>query len=380
MNNRSLPLGKISGIPIFVHWSFVAVLFYAVYIGVTENYGVWGTIWYLMLILTVFGCILLHELGHSFSARKYGIGTEDITLLPIGGLARLERMPRQPVQELVIALMGPAVNVVIAIVLGVMYTIFYGSLIEFIKYPGSFTFDAFIAVLVFVNGLLVLFNMIPAFPMDGGRVLRALLSFKLSYVKATRIASLVGKFAALCFIVYGFFRPEIADYLSPGTGEDIGRDYILMAIGAFIFFSANMENKMVQMEGALEGHTVNELIRNRFTVFQTTDTVGSALKTMSTGLEQDFLVLIDKKVEGIVTKSILTKYATTNPDLTLGEVMRTDIGATDPEQPLSEALEIIQGNHQPIVPVFDQITGLLLGVLDHQTLFNFMQLKKSGGN
>lgn len=360
MNKRSLPLGKISGIPIFVHWSFAAILVYVAYIGVTEEFGVWGTLWYLMLVLAVFGCVLLHELGHSLSARRYGIGTEDITLLPIGGLARLERMPRKPMQELVIAVMGPAVNVVIALVLGLLYIILYGF--EFKLPPHSL--ETFIGGLTFVNGLLVVFNMIPAFPMDGGRVLRALLSFKLSYVKATQIASLVGKFAAICFIGYGFYQ----------------NDFILMGIGAFVFFSANMENKMVSMEGVLEGHTVNELIRNRFTVFQTTDTVGAAMKTMTTGLEADFLVLTDKKVEGIVTKDIITKNAAKDPDLTLGEVMRTDIGATDPEQPLTEALMLIRGNRQPIIPVFDQISGLLLGVLDHQTLFNFMQLKNSGQN
>lgn len=364
MNKNSLSLGKISGIPIYVHWSFIAIVAYAIYSGYSNGFGAWGTVWYLLLVLSVFGCVLLHELGHSLSARRYGIGTEDITLLPIGGLARLEYMPRKPVQELVIALMGPAVNVVIAAVLLGIYLLFLGSFDDMV-FPGNFDVIPFVTGLIIINVLLVVFNMIPAFPMDGGRVLRALLSFKLSYVKATKIASIIGKMAAIGFIAFAFYREG-------------GPDIMLMGVGAFVFFSANMENRMVSMEDALEGHTVAELIRDRFTVFQTTDSVGSILNTLNTGLETDFLVLADEKVEGIVTQGILKKHLKTNPEKTLGEVMRTDIFATDPEEPLADALMTVRDNRQPIIPVFDKTAGLLLGVIDQRTIYNFIQLKNSG--
>ncbi len=377
MNKNSLSLGKISGIPIYVHWSFIAIIAYAVYLGYSNGFGVWGTAWYLMLVLSVFGCVLLHELGHSLSARRYGIGTEDITLLPIGGLARLQYMPRKPIQELVIALMGPAVNVVIAIVLLLVHFLFFGGFDE-MTFPGNFGVNPFVTGLLFINILLVAFNMIPAFPMDGGRVLRALLSFRLSYVNATKIASIVGKFAAICFVAYGFFRPEISEYFSPGNNAQLGPDYMLMGVGAFVYFSANNEGRMASMEGALEGHTVSELIRTGYTVFQTTDTIGSAMNTLAAGLETNFLVLNEEKVEGIMTHAILKEHVKTNPDRTLGEVMRKDIFATDPEELLLDVLSAVRENRQPIVPVFDKTSGLLLGVLDQRTIYNFIQLKNSG--
>lgn len=361
MNKNSLRLGNISGIPIFVHWSFAAIIAYVIYIGVSNDFGIWGTTWYMLLILSVFGCVLLHELGHSLSARWYGIETEDITLLPIGGLARLERMPKKPIQELVIAIMGPAVNVVIAIVLAGLHWLLFGDFFNNISLSGDFTLNSYIALLTTINIILVVFNMIPAFPMDGGRVFRALLSFKFSHVVATKIASIVGKLAAVCFIGYGFSQ----------------NDYTLMGVGAFVFYAASMENKIASMEGALEGQTVQLMIRDRYTIFQTTDTVASVMNALSTGLETDFLVLNNNLVEGIVTKAIIVKHNAQNPDITLNQVMKTDIFATNPQESLTEVWMLIRGHKQPIVPVFDSTTGLLLGVLDQRTIYNFIEMKNS---
>jgi len=362
MNKYSLSLGKISGIPIFVHWSFSAIFIYIIYVGVSRDFGVWGTAWYMALILCLFGCVLLHELGHSLSARKYGIGTEDITLLPIGGLARLQRMPKEPMQELVIAIMGPMVNVVIASVLIVIYILFFDNFLGNIDIPGPFTLASIIAKIILLNIVLVVFNMIPAFPMDGGRVFRALLSFKLDYVKATKIASFVGKAAALGFIGLGFYL----------------NDFLLMGVGGYVYYSGNRENQMVSMEGQLEGHTIKELIRDRFTVFQTTDSIRSVMKALTTSLETNFLVLENNNVEGIVTKEMITEEFKINPDKQLKEVMRTDVSGAHPEQSLLEGLEIIRSFRQPILPVFDQASRLLLGVLDYHSLFKFIEIKKSG--
>lgn len=193
-------IGTISGIGIFVHWTFwvmlVALFGYYLYQGASVGAAVMG----IALVLAVFGCVVLHELGHSMAARRYGIPTLDITMYPIGGIARLQRMPRKPQEELVIALAGPAVNLGIAAVLAAFGGAGAGadSLVAVLSGEGGL-----LEMLMWINLALVGFNMIPAFPMDGGRVFRALLATQLDYRRATHVASLVGMVAAVLMLIYG---------------------------------------------------------------------------------------------------------------------------------------------------------------------------------
>jgi Zn-dependent protease len=205
-------VGRFAGIKVQIHWTFW-LLFVFVGFMVISNEGSYTDVgWHFLFVTALFFCVILHEFGHALTARRFGVGTRSITLLPIGGLASLNEMPDNPKQEFLIAIAGPLVNVVIAILLYPFVSLesYLGQDPETLQQQLSFIDSSnFLFFLFFVNVALVLFNMLPAFPMDGGRVFRALLSMKLGRVRATRIASSVGKFLAFLFFIYGLFYSVI---------------------------------------------------------------------------------------------------------------------------------------------------------------------------
>jgi Zn-dependent protease len=230
MGRTSWKLGRVEGIDVFLHPTFLLLL---IYVGMTQ-----GGIGAILLVSAVFGCVLLHELGHALMARRFGIETEDITLYPIGGVARLRRMPRAPGAELLIALAGPAVNILIVLALV--------SAREIGLFTGG-VLGGFSAALVQINLVLALFNMIPAFPMDGGRVLRALLSGWLGRVRATTIAAGIGRGLALLFGIYS---------LSQGS-------LLQVFLAGFIYMAAGQELLRVLDEEGARGST-RRMGRGRF--------------------------------------------------------------------------------------------------------------------
>ncbi len=194
MRRGSLRLGQMFGVGVYVHWTFALLVGYVLLVSPAS----------LALVFAAFGCVLLHEFGHVLAARRYGIGTHDVTMLPIGGVARLERLPDDPRQELVVALAGPAVNVAIAALLSLVFFVAFGILPGFgAAVPGGAALT--LMQLIAVNLVLVIFNLLPAFPMDGGRVFRALLALRKGMLPATEIAVKVGKFCALLMAVAAFF-------------------------------------------------------------------------------------------------------------------------------------------------------------------------------
>ena len=210
----TLNIGRVSGIKVQVHWTFVFLIAWVVFLEVSRGREMPAIALSILFVLVIFGCVVLHELGHALTARRFGISTRKITLLPIGGVASLERMPEKPQQELLVAVAGPAVNVVIAILLYIVFPIHRfldlepEALQEMLSAisPQNFVFYLFAA-----NVMLVVFNAIPAFPMDGGRILRALLSMTIDRVQATRIAAALGQlmavmfFSLACFIILCLF-------------------------------------------------------------------------------------------------------------------------------------------------------------------------------
>ena len=214
-------LGTISGIKIRMHWSFLILPAIVYFSALLDGGGVLAAITSVVFVIAIFACVLLHELGHAFAARSFSIGTRDILLLPIGGVASLERIPEKPLQELWIAIAGPLVNVLIAVLL--YFGMHYISLSNFLT--------GFASQLAFVNLLLVGFNLIPAFPMDGGRVLRSVLAMFMDYVRATQIAATVGKYCAIGLAIYGL----------------IHFDLMLMLLAAFVFFAGQSEKVAVML-------------------------------------------------------------------------------------------------------------------------------------
>jgi Zn-dependent protease len=219
----SWKIGRVAGIDLYLHSTF---LLFLVFVGASQ-----GGVEAVLLVSAVFGCVLLHELGHALAAQFCGIRTQDITLYPIGGVARLDRMPRKPASELLITLAGPAVNVAIAATLALLLAITgtwdSGSVPTM---AGSF-----FRALMWINVVLAVFNMIPAFPMDGGRVLRALLSGWIGRLRATEVAANIGQFLALAFGIYNLFHFDLTHL-------------VRVFIAAFIYMAAGAERDRVRME------------------------------------------------------------------------------------------------------------------------------------
>jgi Zn-dependent protease len=228
----SLKIAKLAGIDIFIHFSFFLLLTWVAFIQWKLNGSIGAAFSSVMFILAIFACVVLHEFGHALAAKKYGINTQDIILLPIGGVARLEKMPNQPIQELWVALAGPAVNVGIAALLAIY--IWVTNTFTPVNQL-TITTAPFVERIMGVNIFLVLFNMIPAFPMDGGRVLRALLATRLAYTRATRISANLGQAIAFLFGIIGlFYNP------------------ILLFIAFFVWMGAAQETRMVRMKSVLD--------------------------------------------------------------------------------------------------------------------------------
>jgi Zn-dependent protease len=242
----SIRVGKIAGIQLYLHWTFLILLGLIFFSDLGKGVGLPGAAQAVLFVLALFACIVLHELGHALAARRYGIPTRDITLLPIGGVARMERMPREPAQELWVALAGPLVNVGIAAVLILTLLGIHYARVKFLVSQ-----EVFLLLLLRANLFLILFNLLPAFPMDGGRVLRALLARRMDYVRATRIAARIGQVMAVLFVVGGICS-RFSEYLSP----------MLALIGVFIFFGARNEAHIVEIGRNIEADVPPRPLRN----------------------------------------------------------------------------------------------------------------------
>ncbi len=237
MMNGSWHLGRLAGIDVRIHWTFLLLPIWIYFSSIAAGSGVTAAVVAVGFVLSIFGCVVLHELGHALTARQFGIPTRDITLLPIGGVARLQRMPRSPWQELAIAIAGPAVNVVIAAI------IFGGLSVFSFSDPSLLGIATFLTQLAWVNIILVVFNMLPAFPMDGGRVLRAVLALALPYATATRVAAGVGQFVAAGLALLGLMTGNL----------------MLVFVAGFVFLAARGEVSMAVRESEPTIHSHDQI-------------------------------------------------------------------------------------------------------------------------
>ncbi|MDY6847171.1 MAG: site-2 protease family protein [Chloroflexota bacterium] len=240
----SINLGKIFGIDLKINITFLYLLLWVMFLNLLGGATPGAALAEMIFIIALFVLVVLHELGHALMAKRFGINTQDITLLPIGGLARLEKMPEDPKQEFLVAIAGPTVNLIIGGLLffGLLVTGFFNQPLSLGLVEGNLW-----TRLLAANITLFLFNLIPAFPMDGGRVLRSLLSLRMDPVKATSIAANIGKGAAALIGILGFiFNPWL----------------VLTAI--FIWVGANSEANNARIQASIKGLQVQDAMMTKF--------------------------------------------------------------------------------------------------------------------
>jgi Zn-dependent protease len=355
----SLKLGRLLGVDVYLHFTFLLLLAFLGFLYWRATQEVTATLHGVAFIIALFGCVVLHELGHALMARRYGIKTRDITLLPIGGVARLEKMPEKPMQELWVALAGPAVNVVIAAVLFVGLAATGG----FVPAEGvSLTGGSFWQRLMVVNLLLVAFNLLPAFPMDGGRVLRALLATGLGRRRATAIAANIGQGMAILFGIVGFlYNP------------------FLIFIAIFVFLGAQAEAGMVEMQSALEGLHVRDAMMTRFRTLAPRDPLNQAVEELLAGSQQDFPVTENERPVGILRRNDLVKaLADGRRDAPVSEVMCRECETVDEAAPLKGAVELMHARHCATLPVV--AAGRIVGLLTLENTSEMLMINAALGN
>jgi Zn-dependent protease/CBS domain-containing protein len=352
-------VARIAGIDVYVHVTFLLLLaFYAV--PAYQRGGPTAAVTALATIALLFVIVTMHEYGHALAARRYGIPTRDITLLPIGGVARLERMPKEPRHELVIALAGPAVNAALAALLYVVLVATGGLPDEIAPADERFFSRTLLQQLLDWNVMLAAFNLIPAFPLDGGRVLRAALAWRSGdYAGATQRAAQIGRFIAVLLGLAGYF------YF---------RNPILVVIALFIWFAAATEASVVQQTSVFEGLPVERVMVTDVRTLAPTDPLSHAVQLILAGFQQDFPVVADGVVVGVLTRRDLLKVlAERGEQATVGSAMRRDFLVAAPDTPVDEALARLQECGCHAIPVVRD--GQLLGVLTLDNVGEFVMIR-----
>lgn len=355
----SWKIGRVAGINVYVHATFLLLIAFIVFVYWVQGHNVYTTLLGVLFVLAIFGCIVLHELGHALTARHYGIRTRDIVLLPIGGVARLERMPENPLEELRVALAGPAVNVVIAAAI-------FGLLAATGRTPGLRDFfnvglggGDFLKRLMAVNAWLAGFNLLPAFPMDGGRVLRALLATRLEYTLATQHAAHVGQAMALLFGFFGLFW-----------------DPFLLFVALFVWMGAEAEATMVQMRTSLGGIPVQRVMLTDFRTLQPDDALNKAVEHILAGWQQDFPVVFGDHVLGVLTREDLLRTLAQGGSATaVRDAMQRDFQMTDSHDMLEKAVALLRECNCRTLPVLHN--GRLVGLLTMENVGEFIMIQKA---
>lgn len=370
-------IARIFDIPVKIHWSFILIF---VWIGsiAYQNSDKFDTdqfIWLSIGVIALFTCVLMHEFGHALTARRFGIGTRDIVLLPIGGVAMLNKLPNKPFQEFLVALAGPLVNLGISVV-SMLYFLFlsdekqsdiYQWIVHIGNPDGNFyieninSVDQFFIGLVLLNLGVAVFNLLPAFPMDGGRIFRALLSMRMKRINATRIATYLGQFLAVVLLIFSVIQ----------------FNFLAAFVSVFVFVTAMNEYRAIKQEYILDHFSVQQIFRPEFTAIYETDGLDFALSKSEEGEEKQFLVFDQwRNIKGSLGPEELKPVKKKNLSTSVGQIMQKGYDALLPEDPLKEAFYQLYNNKRGIMPVMAK--GKLVGVLDEETLFQFLdhQIRK----
>ncbi len=338
----SIRVGKISGIDVYLHFTFLLLLVFLGFVTWSSTGSVQAAASGIAFTAALFGCVLLHELGHALMARKFGIDTSDITLLPIGGIARLDKMPEKPMQELWVALAGPAVNLTIAALLfaGLAATTGFTKIDDL-----ALTGEHFFQRLMVINLVLVAFNLLPAFPMDGGRVLRALLTIPLDHRRATHIAANIGQAMAILFGIVGFYHNPF-----------------LIFIAIFVFLGAQAEAESVDLQSALRGLRVRDAMMTRFRTLSAQTPLAHAVQELLAGSQQDFPVVENGVPIGMLRRNDLVAALKDHRcECVVNDVMSHDCESVEVSASLQQTIEKMHKKQCASVTVVQHasVVGLL---------------------
>lgn len=348
---NSFKIGRAFDIDVKVHWTFFLLLIFFGFLAYQRTGELMSALVTSGIILALFFCVLLHEYGHSLVAQRLGIEIQDITLLPIGGLARMKAMPERPMDEVKIAIAGPLVNVVLAPVFFGIAILLGGSLSTSVNLiSGVDSLGQFFAYLALINVVLAVFNLIPAFPMDGGRVLRGLLASRFGQVRATDIAAAVGQAAAAGFFIVGLLVGNI----------------LLSLVAVFIFFGASGEAQMVRQRETMRGLNVRDVMgtKRRTETVTPWHTFGQVLDAVIHGYQEDFPVVDDEgKLVGLITRSeIMAAAHSPERFMNVRDLMKTDFPTISPDADLfTEGNKMMQESGLRAIPVVEngELTGML---------------------
>ncbi len=352
----SLFLGRYFGIPVKVHWTFALLLMYLIFFGYSNGLSGIGILWFLIFIIALFICVVLHELGHALAARYYGIETKDIILSPIGGLARLRGMPENPFHEFIIAICGPLVNVVIALILLLVLVFNGGFNFGEIQLDGELpSFEVYFwPILLLYNVILVVFNMIPAFPMDGGRVLRSLLAMRMRITKATQISSFIGKGLAVGFVIFGIWMGS----------------FTLPVIGIFIFYAAHAEYRNLVAREVYDKGKVRDVVNRNIHTFSPSLGAGWVLQQMNSAqIERAYIVCDDtSKYYGLIDKDQLENQLAIHDVIEEISLFAVKTPLVFLDDPLRLAAVRLNSSTRKIIPVFDMDMKLYGDISDEMII------------
>ncbi len=354
----SLRLGKPFGIKVSVHWTFTLLIAWIVFVSINRGLDTGQILMQVLFILALFVCVVLHEFGHSLVAIRLGGEVHSITLLPIGGMANITKMPEKPKDEFLVSAAGPSVNIVIAGLLWIYISVFAPIDLQQLEYE-AITFRNFPLMLLAANLFIVAFNLIPAFPMDGGRLFRSALAMKMSRVKATEIAKDIGQVFAVIFIIAGLF-------INP----------FLVIIGFFILLGAKGEYEMIRYQDILKNYSVNDVLETQYASLDEKDTLEDAANKLIHISDNGFIITSEGKYAGILSKNDLIHGLNVHgKQAEIKQAMRTDIKPVSPDASLFDIYQNMQKSRNHLVPVFSNDD--FIGLLDMENLNDLFTIRKA---
>ncbi len=362
----SIKLIRVKGIDIKVHLTFVLILVWAAYRwGVGMGGGPKGALYGIVVILLLFVCVTLHELAHSLTAVRYGVKVRGITLLPIGGISQMEEMPKKPKEELLMSVVGPLTNFVIAAVLIVVSVPFSWkiglSAQQLNEVLGSVRWSGLPSYLAIANIMLGIFNLLPAYPMDGGRVLRSVLALRLDHAKATAWAVNIGQGMAWLLGLWGVLSGV----------------WTLVIIAVFIYLGASQEGQMIEAKGVLGKLSVRQAMTGKFQTVRPEAPLSEVVDLILHSFQTDFPVVEEGRLAGFISEfDLVGALKTYGPEVAVKQVMKTEVPTADPDETLFEARQRMGMARLKSMPVLKE--GRLEGMLtahDISEAFLFTSLK-----